>query len=345
MSEILKKPDYNKNEKSDVSDRDLAEARRVFEIEARAILKLKDRLDKNFVQALELMANCRGKIVVTGMGKSGQVGRKISSTLSSTGSPSVFLHPAESSHGDLGVLTAQDVILAISYGGESPELQDMLRYAARKGISLIACCGKPGSTLAKAADVVLDISVEEEACPLGLAPTASSTATLALGDGLAMALLKRRGFREQDFAEFHPGGSLGRRLLTRVADVMHAGTEALPLVARSVPMRDVIALMTHKDVRGVAGVIDDLGNLVGIITDGDIRRRLEKQGHPLDEKASDLMSRQPKTIDQSELAERALFMMEQFSIQTLFVVDRDSSNPNRPVGLLHLQDLIRAKIR
>ncbi len=323
---------------------DIEEARRVFDIEARAIQNLKSRLDERFVKALDLLHECGGKIIVTGMGKSGQVGRKISSTLSSTGSPSVFLHPAESSHGDLGVVARGDVIIAISYGGESPELRDLVQYAARKGIPLISMCGKVSSGLAKASDVCLDISVDEEACPLGLAPTASSTASLALGDALAMALLRRRGFRERDFAEFHPGGSLGRRLLTRVGDVMHAGG-ALPVVKIETPMREVIAQMTQKEVRGVAGVVDGSENLVGIVTDGDIRRRLEKSGDPLSEKAGDVMSLNPKTIDAQELAEKALFVMEQFRIQTLFVVDRGGECPRKPVGLLHLQDLIKAKIR
>lgn len=324
--------------------RDIDEASRVFEVEARAILSLKARLDERFIKALDLMQACAGKIIVSGMGKSGLVGRKIASTLSSTGSPAVFLHPAESSHGDLGLITGTDVIVAISYGGETPELEDVVRHSSRKGIPLIFMTGKLDSSLSRTADVVLDISVEEEACPFGLAPTSSSTATLVLGDALAMALLKRRGFREQDFAEFHPGGSLGRRLLTRVGDVMHTG-EALPLVRPTAPMREVIALMTQKEVRGVAGIVDESENLIGIITDGDLRRRLEKSQNPLADTAGEMMSRRPKTIDVAELAEKALFVMEQFTIQTLFVVDHLSAQPNRPVGLLHLQDLLKAKIR
>ena len=333
-----------KIEKPMSDTKDLEEAARVLEVEACAINALKKRLDTKFLKALEILFACEGKVVISGMGKSGQIGRKIASTMSSTGSPAIFLHPAESSHGDLGVVGANDVILAISYGGESPELQDVLRFAARKGIKLIAMTGKPASTLGKAADVVLDISVDEEACPLQLAPTASSTATLALGDALAMTLMKRRGFKEQDFAEFHPGGSLGRRLLTRVSDVMHAG-DSLPLVKTGTAMREVLGLMTQKEVRGVAGVIDDNSNLIGVITDGDIRRRLEKSENPLDGQAADMMSKNPKTIDMAELAEKAAFMMEQFTIQTLFVVDRSSPQPQKPVGLLHLQDLLKAKIR
>lgn len=323
---------------------DLKEAARVLEIEARAIRTLQDRLGETFVGALDLMMACEGKIVVTGMGKSGQIGRKIASTMASTGTPAVFLHPAESSHGDLGVVGSKDLVLAISYGGETPELQDILRFAVRKGLPVIACTGNSKSSLARAAEIVLDISVSEEACPLGLAPTASSTVTLALGDALAMCLLKRRGFRESDFAEFHPGGSLGRRLLTRVSDVMHA-EDSLPLVRTWTSMRDVISHMTRKEVRGVAGVTNETGDLIGIITDGDIRRRLERSESPLSEVAVDIMSRSPKTVDADELAEKALFMMEQFSIQTLFVVRRSSDHPNRPIGLLHLQDLLKARLR
>ena len=323
---------------------DLAEAGRVLDIEARAIVTLKERLDENFVKAVDILMACEGKVVITGMGKSGHIGRKIASTMASTGTPAFFLHPAESSHGDLGVVGMKDVLIAISNGGETPELQDVLRYAARKGIPLIGITGKKNSVLAKASTVVLDISVEEEACPLGLAPTSSSTVTLALGDALAMCLLKRRGFQEEDFAEYHPGGSLGRRLLTHVKDVMHTG-DGLALVQLNTNMRDVLAFMTRKEVRGIAGVLDDKQNLIGVITDGDIRRRLEKSHNPLEDAASDILSRNPKTVDANELAEKALFMMEQFSIQTLFVVERASEHPQRPVGLLHLQDLIKARLR
>lgn len=329
--------------------RELEDATRVLEIEARALDRMRERLQnepqsKAFVEAVNLIAACKGKVIVAGMGKSGLIGRKIAATLSSTGSPSFFLHPAESSHGDLGMVSSDDVVVAISYSGEVPELEALLRYVARKNLALIAVTGKVGSTLGKAGNVVLDVGVQEEACPMGLAPTASTTATLALGDALAIATLNRKGFQPEDFAEYHPGGSLGRRLLTRVGDVMHRG-EALPIVSLDTPMRDVLAAMTQKEVRGVAGVIDENNLLVGIVTDGDLRRRLEKSLNPLDDKARDLMSRAPKTVDVHELAERALFMMEQFKIQTLFVVDRESKEPGRPVGLLHLQDLLQAKLR
>jgi arabinose-5-phosphate isomerase len=278
------------------------------------------------------------------MGKSGQIGRKFASTLTSTGRPAVFLHPAESSHGDLGLIDQSDIVVGISYAGETAELADVLRFCARKDVPVIAITGSADSTLAQAARVVLNISVKEEACPLGLAPTTSSTATLALTDALAMAVLRRRGLSESDFAELHPGGSLGRRLLTRVEDVMHTG-DAVPLVRSETAMREVIGIMTRGEVRGVAGVIDAEGSLIGVITDGDIRRRLEKSLNPLEEKALDLMSRSPKLVDAAELAEKSAFMMEQFSIQFLFVVRSQSEQPRRPVGVLRLHDLLKHKLR
>ncbi|MCC7403672.1 MAG: KpsF/GutQ family sugar-phosphate isomerase [Bdellovibrionales bacterium] len=323
---------------------DLDEARRVLEVEAKSILHLRERLDRNFAEAVELILSCRGRVITTGIGKSGIIARKMASTFTSTGTPSFFLHPSEGSHGDLGVVTKDDMVVAISYGGDSAELFPVLGYCARKGIPLLALTAKRESQLGQAGTITLDISVSEEACPLGLAPTASTTVTLALADALAMVVLKRRGFDRESFAEFHPGGSLGRRLLTRVKDVMHVG-EALPLVKPSDEMSRVVSLMTAKDVRGVAGVVSDEGSLLGIITDGDIRRRLEKSNTPLTEKAEVMMSRNPKTISTDELAEKALFVMEQFQIQTLFVVDPKAANPQRPVGLIHLQDLLRAKVR
>lgn len=323
--------------------RDLDEAKNVFDIEAQAILDLKSKIGDNFVSALDILKNCTGKAVITGMGKSGIIARKVAATLSSTGTPSIYVHPAESSHGDLGMITKGDVILAMSYSGETAELSHLLSYAARKGIPLIAMTGKLNSALAQAANVVLDIGVKEEACPLGLAPTASTTATLAMGDALAVALLKRRGFKAEDFAEYHPSGSLGARLLTRVKDLMHTG-EGLALVGLDEDMKSVIGKMTSKDVRGIAGVVDNLGKLVGSVTDGDLRRRLDKSVNPLQEKASAIMSSNPKTIDINEMAERALYTMETHSIQSLFVVDTQKAK-DKPVGLIHLQDLIKAKIR
>lgn len=323
---------------------DIEEGRRVLKIEAQCILDIAEKLNGSFEKAVQMVHACTGKVIVTGIGKSGQIARKMASTLSSTGTPALYLHPAESSHGDLGVITKGDIVIAFSYGGESPELGHLLSFVARKDVPLIAFTARGESSLAKHAQVVLDIAVREEACPLGLAPTSSSTASLALADALAMAVLKRRGFRKEDFAEFHPGGSLGRKLTLRVKDVMHSG-EALPLVGLAEDMKKVISLMTSKDVRGVAGVVDGAKGLVGIITDGDIRRRLEKSSNPLNEKAQDVMSKNPKTIDCNELAEKAAFLMQQFKIDRLFAIDRQSAQPNQPVGLIHFQDLLNAGIR
>lgn len=316
----------------------------VLEIEAGAILALKERLNDTFVEAVKIIQACEGKLIVTGMGKSGQIARKLASTFSSTGTPAVFLHPAESAHGDLGIIEDGDAILALSYGGETPELAPILAFALRKDIPVIAITGNVNSTLAQAAKVALNVSVSAEACPLNLAPTASSTASLAMGDAMAMAVLNEKGFSPEEFAEFHPGGSLGYRLLTRVKDVMHTG-DALPLVQLETPMREVLSIMTHKNVRGTAGVLDAQGDLVGVITDGDIRRRLEKSPDPLTGTAKDLMTTNPRGVDANELAEKALFLMEQFRIQILFVFDNLSTQPKKPVGILNFQDLLRTKVR
>ncbi len=322
---------------------EIEEARRVLRIEADAILDAVERIGDNFVKAVDLIINCKGKVIVTGVGKSGLIGRKISSTLSSTGASSVFLHPSESMHGDLGVITENDIVWAISYSGEASELSTILNYASRLNIPVISMTSNKESQLGKVGTFI-DISVKEEACPLGLAPTASSTVTLALGDAIAMAVLRKRGFGRDDFASLHPGGRLGKKLLTRVKDLMHSGS-ALPLVNEQEDMPKVLSLMTEKEVRGTAGVLNAKGELIGIITDGDIRRRLKKINESLTEKASEMMSKHPKTIDAEELAEKALFMMEQFQIQSLFVTDKSSNQPKSPVGLLHLQDLLKANIR
>jgi arabinose-5-phosphate isomerase len=327
-----------------MKQRIIEQAVQVFEVEARAILDLKNRLDDSFVAAVELIKACEGKVVVTGIGKSGQIGRKVASTMSSTGTPAVYLHAAESIHGDLGMIDKKDIVMAFSYGGESAELTGVLNFCSRKGIPVIAVTGAPQSTLGKSAKYVLNIGVSKEACPLGLAPTASSTASLAMGDAVAMAVLKEKGFSPEDFAEYHPGGKLGIRLLTRVKDVMHTG-DALPIVSVETPVRQVLTIMTQKEVRGAAGVVNDKGDLVGVITDGDIRRRLEKNQDPLLGVAKDIMTLNPRTIDSEELAEKALFVMEQFKIQMLFVLETSGPQPHRPVGLIHLQDLLKAKIR
>ncbi len=319
----------------------LDEAKRVMTIEARSILDLVDKLDENFEKAVELICQCQGKVVVAGMGKSGHIGRKLAATLSSTGTPALFLHPAESSHGDLGVIAESDCLIVISYGGDSRELHDLVAYISRKGFPMIALTGNRESQLARTATASLDVSIKEEACPLKLAPTSSSTATLAMGDALAMATLKQKGFKEEDFAQFHPGGKIGRRLLVRIRDIMHENGR-LPVIKEKDDMSHALSVMTDGEVRGVAGVIDNEGFLIGVLTDGDIRRHLEKNKNPLQSKVMDLMSTQPKTIDQNELAVKALFLMEQFSIQSLFVLDLDTK---KPVGLIHFQDLIKAKIR
>lgn len=322
---------------------ELEEGRRVLRIEAQSLLDAVERLDADFSKAAQLVMSCKGKLIVTGIGKSGLIGRKISSTFSSTGTPSLFLHPAESAHGDLGVIADSDLILAISNSGEAEELQSILNFAARRNIPVIAMTSRKDSSLGRAG-VVIDVSVKEEACSLGLAPTSSTTLTLALGDALAMAVLRLRGFTREDFAQFHPSGALGRRLLTRVGDLMHKGDQ-LPLVSENEDMTKVLTLMTSSHVRGVAGVVDKDHSLCGIITDGDIRRRLEKNKQPFTEPVKDVMSKNPKTIDVNELAEKALFVMEQFRIQSLFVIDKTSTNTKKPVGLLHLQDLLKARLR
>ena len=320
----------------------LERAAETLKIEAESIAKLIPRLDDKFELAVNKILACQGKVILTGIGKSGQIARKIASTLSSTGTPALYLHPAESSHGDLGVIAKSDLVIAISYGGEAAELNSLLSYVSRNDVFLIALTGKINSTLAQTANIALDVSVEREACPLNLAPTSSSTATLAMGDALAMALLDVRGFKSEDFAKLHPSGSLGVKLL-KVRDLMHTGS-ALPFVKRETSMREVLTAMTHQSVRGAAGVLDEQGQLVGVITDGDIRRFLEKNLDPLAKTAGDLMSHSPKTIDAGELAERALFLMQQFKTQMLIVLDRKSENARKPVGMIIYQDLLAAKV-
>lgn len=318
-------------------------ATETLKIEAESILQLIPRLGQKFEDAVQAVLKCEGKVILTGIGKSGQIARKMASTLSSTGTPAVYLHPAESSHGDLGMISKTDLVIAISYGGEAAELNAILNYISRNGIFLIALTGKMKSTLAMAAQIVLDVSVEKEACPLSLAPTSSSTASLAMGDALAMAVLDVRGFKSENFAELHPSGSLGAKL-QRVRDLMQTG-QALPFVKKETSMREILTAMTHQSVRGAAGVLDEQGQLIGVITDGDIRRFLEKNNDPFSQKAADLMSHSPKTIDAGELAERALFLMEQFRTQMLIVLDQHSANPRQPVGMIIYQDLLSAKVR
>lgn len=313
----------------------LGDGRRVLEIEARAVQALIDRLDSKFAKAVDVLAQCKGKVVVSGMGKSGLIGQKIAATLASTGTSSFFLHPAEGVHGDLGMLARRDALIAISNSGETQELLQLLPYVERMGIPIVSLTGRMGSTLAKNSDVALDVSVAEEACPMGLAPTASTTATLALGDALAVALLQKRGFKEEDFAQFHPGGTLGRRLLVRVKDLMHAGSD-LPQVAESVPGTAAMLEMTAKKL-GMTTVVDQRGRLSGIITDGDLRRFIQRGGDFVKATAGELASRNPKTIRAEDLAAKAVELMERYSITTLVVTDSNDAI----LGVIHLHDLLK----
>jgi len=309
----------------------------VLKIEAEAISSLIGRIDDSFVKAVDLVYSCQGKVIVIGVGKSGLIGQKIASTLASTGTPSFFMHPAEGIHGDLGMLSKGDLLIAISNSGESDEVSQILPVVKRMGLPLIAMTGNLSSTLAKAGDAVINISVKEEACPLGLAPTASTTATLAMGDALAVAVLDKRGFEKEDFALIHPGGTLGKRLLLRVSDLMHAGN-AIPLVKEDILMKEALFEITSKRL-GVTGVVDDKGFMTGAITDGDLRRAMEKGIDILQSKASDIMTRNPKKITVDALAAEALQKMEQHSITSLFVMDGE-----KVAGVVHLHDLLKAGV-
>jgi arabinose-5-phosphate isomerase len=313
-------------------------AQRVLRMEADAILGLVPRLDARFLRAVELFRGCRGRVIVTGMGKSGLVARKIAATLASTGTPAYFLHPAEGVHGDIGLVTKDDVVLALSNSGETDELLAILPQLKRLGVPLILLTGAPGSTLAKQSDVVLDASVAEEACPMNLAPTSSTTAALALGDALAMALLDLKGLRPEDYAALHPRGALGWRALFKVADLMHTA-EAVPRVSEDADMADVIREMTDKRL-GVTTVVDAGGRLTGIFTDGDLRRLHLRQGPILNLKAQECMTRAPKIIGRDELCAKALQVMEAYMITSLAIVD----DAHRPVGIIHMHDILRAKI-
>jgi len=316
----------------------LEEAKRVIRVEAEALVSLADSLNSEFVKAVELILASHGRVVVTGMGKSGIICQKIASTLSSTGTPAFFLHPAEGIHGDLGMIMRGDVVIAVSNSGETEEVLRILPTIRRIGATLVCMSGSRTSTLAKSADVFLEISVKEEACPLGLAPTASTTATLAMGDALAVALLVQRGFKAEDFALFHPGGSLGKKLLLKVEDLMHTGN-SIPLVHFDSLMREALFVITSRGL-GITGVMDKSGSLVGVITDGDLRRALERGVDILNTTAGELMTRNPKRITASSLAAGALQQMEEYSITSLFVFGGDKMS--EPVGIIHLHDLLKA---
>jgi arabinose-5-phosphate isomerase len=313
-------------------------ARRVLEIEAQAILELAPRLDESFDRAVELLYACPGRVVVTGMGKSGLIAQKISATLASTGTPSLYLHPVEAVHGDLGRIVKGDVLLAISYSGDTEEILALVPQVKRLGSPLVAMTGNPRSTVAQAADVNLDVSIRREACPLGLAPTASTTAALAMGDALSMALIERRGFTVDDFAVLHPGGRLGKKLL-RVEDLMSTG-EQIPRVSPETAMKDVLFEMTRKRL-GLTTVTDPDGRLLGMISDGDLRRQIERHGYTLlDRTAAECMTRDPVRIGRRDLATRALDVMEGRKITALLVTDGEG----RIEGVVHLHDLWKTEM-
>ncbi len=313
-------------------------ARRTLDIEAEAVRALTPRLDDGFVRAVEILLACHGRVVVSGMGKSGHIGGKIAATLASTGTPAFFMHPAEASHGDLGMITGEDAVIALSNSGESPELIAIVPLIKRRGAKLIAMTGRPGSTLARQADIHLDAGVEQEACPHNLAPTASTTAALALGDALAVAALYARGFTAEDFARTHPGGALGRKLLVRVKDLMHQGKD-LPVVLAGTSFKDALLEMTRKGL-GMSAVTDAQGTLLGIFTDGDLRRCLDRGLDFASARIDDVMNPTPKTISEDALAAEAVHYMEERKINGLLAMDASG----RLSGALNMHDLLRAGV-
>ncbi|MGQ9632423.1 MAG: KpsF/GutQ family sugar-phosphate isomerase [bacterium] len=310
-------------------------ARRVLKIEAKAILELADHIDESFTSAVREILSCKGKVIVTGMGKSGHIGGKIAATLASTGTPAFFLHPAEAMHGDLGMVSPGDIVIAISHSGESEELNSIIPTLKVLGVKIIAITGNPESNLSRNADIILETAVKEEACPLGLAPTASTTAALALGDALAISLLQERGFKEDDFAFFHPAGALGKKLLEKTVGELMSTGEEVPIVRDDAGMERVISEMTAKNL-GATTVVDGRGILVGIITDGDLRRNIKDI---LSKRAGDVMTRNPKTIGRDELAAKAVALMEEFNITVLPITDESG----RPIGIVHLHTLLKAR--
>lgn len=317
---------------------DILEAgRKTLDVEIDALHRVKDALGSGFVDAVELIYSCKGRVVVTGMGKSGHIGKKIAATFASTGTPALFLHPAEGVHGDLGMIVKGDVVIALSNSGETKEILEILPVIKRFNIPLVCIVGKTNSMLAKKSDCVLDASVEKEACPLNLAPTASTTAALAVGDALAVALLEKRGFKKEDFAIFHPSGSLGKQLLLKVADIYNTG-DALPVVKEGTPVSEAVFVISSKGF-GCTVVIGENGKLVGILTDGDLRRGMEKhRDRVFSMKVEELCTKSPKTIADDALAAKALSIMETYSITSLLTVDPDG----KATGIIHLHDLLRA---
>ena len=314
-------------------------AKKVLEIEAEALYALAARLNSNFEKAVDMIHEIKGRVVVCGIGKSGLVGKKIAATLASTGTPAFFLHPVEASHGDLGMITERDAIIAISNSGETEELVGLIPFLKRFRVKLISMTGNVNSTLAKASDVTLDISVKEEACPMGIVPTASTTATMAMGDAVAVSLLIKKGLNEKDFALLHPGGSIGKKFFIKVQDLMHSG-DHLPLISLDTPMSRAVIEMSSKRL-GHAVVVDAEGKMTGILTDGDVRRGLERWGGKLfDLPAEQVMTKNPKSISGDELAAKALSIMESCSITALVVPDEDG----KPLGIIHLHDILKQGI-
>lgn len=311
----------------------------VFDIEANAILRLKNSLGVSFDRAIDLLYNCDGRVIVTGMGKSGLIGKKIAATLSSTGTPAYFLHPAESTHGDSGIITRDDVVIAISNSGETQELLNLLPVIKRFGVPIISMTGRMDSTLARAGEAVLDISVEKEACPLGKAPTASTTATLAMGDALAVCLLQKRGFTAEDFLVFHPGGALGKGIKYHVSDLMMTESRQMPVASENIGFTELVQMISDYKL-GMAMLTDKSGRLSGILTDGDIRRIVLKYKDLDNLCAKDVMSVNPKTVQSKDFAASALHLMEKYSITALAVVDDD----NNPVGVVHIHDILKAGV-
>ena len=315
---------------------------RTVDMEAKAVLALKHRIDQNFTIACETLLACKGRVVVTGMGKSGHIGNKIAATLASTGTPAFFVHPGEASHGDLGMITKDDVVLMVSNSGETHELIEIIPSLKRKAVPTISMVGKENSTLFKNTDYALDTSVEKEACTLDLAPTASTTATLAMGDALAVALLESRGFNAQDFAELHPGGSLGKKLLLTVNQLTHKESK-IPFVHKNTSLKEALLTISEKGL-GITGVLDQNNELIGIITDGDIRRGIENGGNNIfDKTAEDFMSIKPKTITADTLAITALELMEKHNITSLFVYSSDELK--KPDGIIHIHDILKTGIQ
>ena len=317
----------------------IEKAKQVLKIESESIQALINRIDDTFVKAVNLLDKCKGRVVITGIGKSGIIGKKISATLASIGVPSIFLHAADGTHGDLGMITSNDMVIAISNSGESEEILNLLPAIKRFNVTLVSMTGNVNSTLAKKSNIVLNISVKEEACPLGLVPTASTTATMALGDALAMALLDKRGFKEEDFAVLHPSGSLGKKLLIQVDDLMHIGSN-IPIINKDAPLKDVIMEISSKKL-GMAIVVNQDDKVLGIITDGDLRRLMEKkEKDTFKTTAEEMMSTNPKTIEKNALAARALQIMEKHSITSLIITNGSKG----PTGIIHLHDILKAGV-